>query len=332
MSWFHPTVGIPASRRGQSFWFTLGILVLIPSAFATLLRLFPSQAVVLELASSFISFALPGYAIAFVCLLIGLLRARRRLIPVLLVALSTIGLLLHLSWTAPFFVPDDRPAAGPPFTIMSLNMLAGQANPAQVAAQARDADVVVLLEITPAAVAGLRSHGWQAAFPYSVGNPTANVSGTAIFSRFPLRERQRIDTSFQQWVADVDVPDAGKITLFAVHPCNPYCSTTAFETEHNIVRATAAKYDNEPLIVAGDFNAVNDHGPMIELYRDGLTAAGDITGAGWLPTYPAKGPIPPLIGIDHILVNDQLTATSIHTIEVNGTDHRGLLATIAPAR
>ncbi len=332
MSWFHPTVGIPASRRGQTFWFTLGTLVLVPSVFATLLRLFPSPVVALELASSFISFALPGYAIAFICLLTGLLRARRRLVPALLVGVSSLGLILHLAWTAPFFVPDDRPAAGPSFTIMSLNMLAGRADPAQVTARAENADIVVLLEVTPAAVTGLRQHGWQASFPYSVGDPTVDVSGTAIFSRFPLQQRQRIDTSFQQWVADVEVPGAGKITLFAVHPCNPYCSPTAFQTEHDIVRATAARYNHGPLLVAGDFNAVNDHGPMVKLYRDGLEDAGDITGAGWLPTYPAKGPIPPLIGIDHILVNDRLTATSIYTFPVDGTDHRGLMAKIARAR
>jgi hypothetical protein len=52
-------------------------------------------------------------------------------------------------------------------------------------------------------------------------------------------------------------------------------------------------------------------------------------GAGWLPTYPANRVIPPLLPIDHILLNRFLTATSLTSFDVDGTDHRGLLAQIA---
>jgi endonuclease/exonuclease/phosphatase family metal-dependent hydrolase len=52
-------------------------------------------------------------------------------------------------------------------------------------------------------------------------------------------------------------------------------------------------------------------------------------GAGWNPTYPAQGWIPPLIAIDHVLVSEDLTATAYRTVPVPGTDHRGVLATVA---
>ena len=85
-----------------------------------------------------------------------------------------------------------------------------------------------------------------------------------------------------------------------------------------------------PTILAGDFNAVDDHGPMQRLRRLGLRSASDIVGAGWQPTYPAgRRIIPPLLPIDHVLVNDRLTATSVTTFEVSGSDHRGILATLA---
>ena len=84
------------------------------------------------------------------------------------------------------------------------------------------------------------------------------------------------------------------------------------------------------MIVAGDFNAVPDHGPMQQLRRMGLRSVTDIVGAGWLPTFPAgRRVIPPLLPIDHVLVNDRLTATSVTTFEVDGTDHRGILTTLA---
>jgi len=117
--------------------------------------------------------------------------------------------------------------------------------------------------------------------------------------------------------------------VLAVHPCNPFCGGSAWRTEHEVVRSAAAANRGQPLVVAGDFNAVDDHRPMRELRRDGLRSATDITGAGWLPTYPANGLIPPTIPIDHVLLSPELTATSVSTFGVAGTDHLGLLATIA---
>jgi endonuclease/exonuclease/phosphatase (EEP) superfamily protein YafD len=85
-------------------------------------------------------------------------------------------------------------------------------------------------------------------------------------------------------------------------------------------------------VLAGDFNAVSDHGPMQALRRAGLKSATDVAGAGWLPTYPANRPIPPLLPIDHVLINDDLTATSVTSLPVSGSDHRGLFVTLAGTR
>ena len=85
------------------------------------------------------------------------------------------------------------------------------------------------------------------------------------------------------------------------------------------------------MIMAGDFNAVDDHGPMQELRRLGLESATDVAGAGWLPTYPADRPLPPLLPIDHVMINKELTATSVTSFAISGTDHRGLVATLAGA-
>ena len=88
--------------------------------------------------------------------------------------------------------------------------------------------------------------------------------------------------------------------------------------------------------MAGDFNAVDDHGPMRDLYADGWRSAADLAGAGFVRTYPADRRFPPLIGIDHILLDDRLTATEFTTFDVPGTDHLGVRAVIAgttpPAR
>jgi endonuclease/exonuclease/phosphatase (EEP) superfamily protein YafD len=97
------------------------------------------------------------------------------------------------------------------------------------------------------------------------------------------------------------------------------------------VRKAVIDNIDHPLVVAGDFNAVDDHGPMQALRRAGLKSATDVAGAGWLPTYPANRLFPPLLPIDHIMINKDLTATSVTSFAVSGSDHRGLLATLAGA-
>jgi endonuclease/exonuclease/phosphatase (EEP) superfamily protein YafD len=42
--------------------------------------------------------------------------------------------------------------------------------------------------------------------------------------------------------------------------------------------------------------------------------------------------LPPLLPIDHVMINKELTATSIASFSITGTDHRGLFTTLAGAR
>jgi endonuclease/exonuclease/phosphatase (EEP) superfamily protein YafD len=244
-----------------------------------------------------------------------------------LTALLTAG---HLAWLAPLFVADGRPVTTEPFTVLALNVRVGEADPTVLADLADRADVVVLVEVTPAAMAELAAEGWDDRFPYAVGDPRSESSNTAVFSRFRLGEGRLLGRSnFSQWSVAIEVPDVGLVRLLAVHPCNPYCGGGRWHTEHEVIRAAVAAHGNGPLVVAGDFNAVAEQRPMRQLHRLGLRSATDLAGAGWLPTYPMGGRLPPLLPIDHVLVNERLTATALTAVTVPGTDHRGLLATIA---
>jgi endonuclease/exonuclease/phosphatase (EEP) superfamily protein YafD len=283
--------------------------------------------------AAFIPYGFIGYVVAVVCLLVALARARRRLVLTVITVCVAALTALHLAWLAPLFVKDHRPAAMPDFQLMSLNMLHGQADPREVASHAAQADIVILVEATPAALSGLTTLGWDERFPYSLGDLNDGYFNTAVYSRFPLSHGRLIGggTSFQQWVTTVRVPNVGSIRLMAVHPCNPYCGGNRWNAEHEALRQTVIDNLDQPLVVAGDFNAVDDHGPMQALRRVGLKSATDVAGAGWLPTYPADGPLPPLLPIDHVMINKDLTATSVSSFAVSGTDHRGLLAMLARA-
>lgn len=304
---------------------------LVPAVISTLLRVIPPRADAPALLASFIAYGVVFYVLALFLLLFALRQARRRAVLGGLCGVVAALTALHASWLAPFFLSDHRAARTPTFTIMSLNLLDGRADPGQVVQVAAKADVVVLVETTPEVIAGLRRLGWSQRFPYAVGAETSTESDTAVFSRFPLDPGTLINTSFQQWMTTVHVPRVGAVRLMAVHPCNPFCGGDRWASEHDVINRVAQANLDQPMVVAGDFNAVDDQGPMQALRRIGLESATDIAGAGWLPTWPANRPYPPLIPIDHVMISSRLTATSVTTFAVSGTDHRGLLTTLAGA-
>lgn len=318
-------------RRGQALTVTAACLLLACGVLTTGLRVFPPHDDAPALLAAFIPYGVLAYGGALLLLVVSLVRARRRAVLAVLAAACAALLALHLSWLAPLFVADRRPAGPATFTVLSLNTLSGAADADQLVNAAASADLVVLIEATAEGVQRLEQAGWRDRFRYVAGNTVARGSGAAIYSRFPLRNGISLPpTSFQQEAVTAQVPGLGPVRVIAAHPCNPFCGHNRWATEHDVLRAAVAgSPPNLPLVVAGDFNAVEDHGPIQALRRAGLVSATDLAGAGWLPTYPANSWVPPLLPIDHVLVDEQLTALSVERVAVAGTDHLGLRARLA---
>ena len=89
----------------------------------------------------------------------------------------------------------------------------------------------------------------------------------------------------------------------------------------------AEQTDGGSVIVAGDLNSTTDMRPFRALLRNGYRDAAQQSGAGIEPTFPGNWPLPPFIVIDDILTRS-CTATSLRTIKIPGSDHRGLAATV----
>ncbi|HEY5785823.1 MAG TPA: endonuclease/exonuclease/phosphatase family protein [Microlunatus sp.] len=321
-------------RRGQGWLVTLGILALLPAVVATVLRVAPPTDDGPALWASFIPYALVFWLPALLLIGVAALRARRsgaiaRISLLSLTMICLVGLLATVAWQAPEFVPNNRPVTTEPLTIASLNVRAGSADTSEVVEQTVGADVVTFVEAPPGWVDALPLQ-FREAFPYAVGAPLQSTSGSIIFSRYPITSSEALPaSSFQQWSAIVDTPQLGPLRVVAVHPCNPFCGPGLWTAEHTELRHWLARQDDTPTVVAGDFNAVDDHAPMRDVYADGWRSAADLAGAGYARTYPADWRFPPLIGIDHILLNDRLTATAFTTFKVPGTDHLGVRAVIA---
>jgi endonuclease/exonuclease/phosphatase family metal-dependent hydrolase len=320
---------VPESRRFQSLWFGVGLVALIPGIGAAFLYLVPPTDDATAMTASFIPYGLPADLIAVIFLGVALVRARRRLAIAVLTLISAILLALQVSWIAPQFIPDPRPVTSPPFTIISLNMKWGGADPVQLRSEAASADLVVLVEVTPQAFGSVRSELGDR-FPYTVPSAITSGNQSMILSRYPLTDASPLRSTNQQWTARTTMPGIGSLNVIAAHPCNPQCGGQRWSGEHAALLQRAEQLDNAPEVIAGDFNAIDDHGPMRAMYAHGFVSATDITGAGWMPTFPADiRMMPPLIGIDHILVNSRLTALSVNTFRISGTDHLGLIARLA---
>lgn len=81
------------------------------------------------------------------------------------------------------------------------------------------------------------------------------------------------------------------------------------------------------VIVAGDFNSTPDMRQFRDLLTNGYRDAVEQTGAGFAPTFPSNKWFPPVLVIDHVLTRNA-AASSIQTVDIPGSDHRALLATV----
>lgn len=286
--------------------------------------------------TAFTDYGLAGYAVALGLLGLGLVLRRSRTGVVLTV--STLALsVLHGSWVGPAFVPGPRPAgAGPTIRVLSANLYFGRADSVTVAAAAREADVLVLTEVTVAARQRLRDLGVEQDLAYAGGGelPTRGPTGTLVLSRFPVRATRALpaEVGHQNWLVTLDVPGLGPLRVAAVHPSPPLRGRSTWAADHRLLR-TALAEGTGPTIAAGDFNAVPSHWPMRRLRADGFRSSVDLAGAGWRPTWPAgRRGLPPVVAIDHVLLSPGLTATAAGAQRIPGSDHLAVSATVMPVR
>jgi endonuclease/exonuclease/phosphatase (EEP) superfamily protein YafD len=244
------------------------------------------------------------------------------------VATLAVQLLLYLGSDA------DR-TEGVGLRVISVNLREGQADPDYLVRSAREqADVLGFQELTPQEVDRLSVGGLDAAFPYRWLDARYGASGVGIWSRFPLEATRRIGgytmafVSAQIRVAGISIDP----TVVVAHMAGPWPQPID-DWRRDIDRLpvtlleVAEQTGGGSVIVAGDLNSTTDMRPFRGLLRNGYRDAGEESGAGIEPTFPADSRLPPFIAIDHILTRS-CTATSLRTMKIPGSDHRGLVATV----
>lgn len=318
----------------------LAVALLVPALAVTGARVLePSEGRWVRLVS-FTPYATVLYACVLLLLLPGLVRKRgasRGVSGVVSVLVLPI-LGMHLLWASGSYVGSEPAAAAgqQTFTVMTANLFEGRADPASVVdvALAQDVDVVVLVEATPEALAGLREAGLDRAFPHQRGEAVEGVAGTVVVSRYGLSQVVPLHTTYRGFAMRVALPGGG-IDLLAVHPFPPLGDARAWRADHRRVLRAATAAEG-PAVIAGDLNATLDHQPVRELAERGFTSAAKLARSGWQPTWPAAGEVsvlgvavPSLLQLDHVLVDEGVRVLDTDAVTVDGTDHRALVATLA---
>ncbi|MFG1948079.1 endonuclease/exonuclease/phosphatase family protein [Nonomuraea sp. NPDC048826] len=221
---------------------------------------------------------------------------------------------------------------GRPFRVLTVNLLFGRADARAVMDLVRELrpDVLNTQELTPGAVDELDSAGLKELMPHRVLMAEWNASGSGIFSRHPMEPLPDALPELEGHnmpVARLALPGGAPVEFYDVHPVPPIGRHAgAWQTALEALPGTS---DGPVRILAGDFNASLDHTPMRRLLARGYKDAADQVGAGLIPTWPANRRIPPIITIDHVLVDGRAGVKAVSVHDVPGTDHRAVFAELS---
>nr|WP_323374050.1 endonuclease/exonuclease/phosphatase family protein [Plantactinospora alkalitolerans] len=276
--------------------------------------------------------AFTPYLAAWTVVPLGLALAVRRWWAAGAAALAVIVL---VGLVAPRALADEPPVAGGPvLRVLTANLLAGAAEPAALIAlvRAHRVDLLAMQEFTPDAETALDQLGLAALLPYRQVNPEPGTTGSALYSRLPLRDAgtRRNTGGFSQAYGTVRPAAGPSVLVESVHPMAP-ATLSRLPDWRDDLRAQPSATPRGPLrILAGDFNATLDHAALRRLMDTGYADAAASVGAGLTGTWgPYDGDRIPPVTIDHVLVDRRIAVRRVTVFPLPGSDHRPVLAEVA---
>jgi endonuclease/exonuclease/phosphatase family metal-dependent hydrolase len=256
--------------------------------------------------------------------------ALRRPVPAVLAAIAAIC--LGAAVLPRQFGDGTVSAAGrQTLNVLAANVHRGRADPAGVVhlVDELDPDVLTIEEYTPRFGRELTAAGLDSRLPHHVLDAAKSSSGTAIYSRFPLRRLPTASYRFLMARAEAILPGGRRLRIVAVHPFPPVNPTVTGEWEEVLSTLPAGDHGT-PWLLAGDFNATFDQAPFRELVGRGYHDAGEVAGKGLDATVPADGSLlPPPITIDHILADERFGIVEYEVEPLPNSDHHAILAELA---
>jgi len=206
----------------------------------------------------------------------------------------------------------------------------------QVAAEivANGADIIVLQEVLTPFAQELALVDELAEYRFRATEPSDTIN-MLIWSRWPLAETSvgplvASDVSRNALTTTVQSPQ-GPFALRNIHLNAPLSAPSIGVWQRQLERlAVEAKtHSSGPLILAGDFNATEDHTQFRRVLDAAFTDAHSVKGCGPDNTWPASKPLlPPVLRLDHVLVTDHFQVRELRIGNPAGSDHRPVISVL----
>ena len=233
-----------------------------------------------------------------------------------------------LVWYIEPYGKDVEPS-GPPVAevrVLASNVQLGRGTASLVGAVRRERpDVVFVEECDYGCQDTLGRELPRADFRYRQAVEAGGSGGSVIVSRYPLKATAGIPATMGMPGAVADMKGHA-VRLQLAHPMPPLPRQVGlWRSELGKLRDFAAAGRDRPTIVAGDFNATQDHAAFRHILDAGLHDSTRLTGTSRAPSWPSRAPAPLGVQIDHVLVSEDFAPHSARFIQLSGTDHRALL-------
>ncbi|WP_055492215.1 endonuclease/exonuclease/phosphatase family protein [Streptomyces sp. TP-A0356] len=238
--------------------------------------------------------------------------------------------LAALAWFTEPYGGTDEPTgtALAEFRVLTSNVQFGRGTPSLVPAIRRARpDIVFVEECEHRCSATLERTfgGPRGTYPYRQAVDGAGSDGSVILSRFPLKAAPAVPGTMGMPGAVADV-HGHAVRIQLAHPMPPLPGQlSVWRRELGALRAYAASGAGAPTVLAGDFNASQDHAVFRRILATGLRDGAGLAGAARTPSWPADTAPPFGTQIDHVLVSRDFSANSARFLDIAGTDHRALL-------
>ncbi|MEU0642205.1 endonuclease/exonuclease/phosphatase family protein [Streptomyces umbrinus] len=165
----------------------------------------------------------------------------------------------------------------------------------------------------------------KGSYPYRQAVEGAGSDGSVILSRHPLKPAAGIPATMGMPGATADVK-GHEIRLQLAHPMPPLPThLSTWRGELSDLRDYAATNRTRPTVLAGDFNASQDHAAFRRILDAGFADAARLTGDARTPSWPARTAPPLGAQIDHVLVSRDFSANRARFLDLGNTDHRTLV-------
>ncbi|MFI9601678.1 endonuclease/exonuclease/phosphatase family protein [Streptomyces sp. NPDC052043] len=212
--------------------------------------------------------------------------------------------------------------------VLTSNVQFGRGAPALVPVVRRERPDIVFVEECEYTCQATLKREVGGDYPYRRAVRAGGSEGSLILSRYPLRGTAGVRGTMGMPGAVADVRGHA-VRLQLAHPMPPLPGQIAlWHRELARLRAFAAADRTTPTVLAGDFNASQDHAAFRRIIDTDLRDAARLAGAERSPSWPAR--TAPTLGaqIDHVLVSPDFSATGARFLAVADTDHRALLVDV----